>query len=178
MKRKLVDSSDWERLIKRRYKQKYIENNEFKGYVSILYIDKIEEPLIVKFEGSTLQLANDGYIWVKYLPVDYNYAVIAMYDHEYNLIQWYFDIIKEHGVNEDGKLYFDDLFLDVVVLANGEVFLLDEDELEEALENGEITDGEYNLAYKEARKLIDQINNNSNYVINSRETYLKLMMTS
>lgn len=35
--------------------------------------------------------------------------------------------------------YFDDLYLDVVLLPSGDMYLLDEDELEEAYANGNIS---------------------------------------
>ncbi|MNW66645.1 hypothetical protein D3C74_451360 [compost metagenome] len=44
-----------------------------------------------------------------------------------------------------------------MVLGNGEVFLLDEDELEEALEREDITDSDYNLAWATAKSILRSI---------------------
>ena len=47
--------------------------------------------------------------------------------------------LQETRVTDQGVPWFDDLYLDVVVVKNGEVFLLDEDELEDALGRNDIT---------------------------------------
>lgn len=77
----------------------------------------------------------------------------AFYDKSDNIIEWYFDIAKEIG-KENGVPYEDDLYLDIVVNPNGKIILLDEEELEEALNRFEITKEEYEMAYEEANKLI------------------------
>lgn len=175
MKKKLVDSSDWQRLIRKRYKQTYVNNEEYSGYISILYIDKVKEPLIILMEDMQLCLAKDGYKWVKFVPDNSNYAVITMYDSNDTLIQWYFDIIDKSGIDEDGKLFFDDLYLDVAVLPQKGMFLLDEDELEEALNEDIITMEQYKLAYKSVKALMSEIENNNNNIINDSKKYLEYM---
>jgi uncharacterized protein len=49
--------------------------------------------------------------------------------------------------------------LDVVVLPSGEVFLLDEDELEEAVRDGAVTSKDAALARKTAGRLLSSIRN-------------------
>ncbi|MNC42943.1 hypothetical protein D3C75_917770 [compost metagenome] len=80
-----------------------------------------------------------------------------MFDERQNIVQWYIDTCKVQGVTDQGVPWFDDLYLDVVVLGNGEVFLLDEDELEEALEREDITDSDYNLAWATAKSILRSI---------------------
>ncbi len=75
----------------------------------------------------------------------------AFYDKNGNIIEWYFDIAKEIG-KENCIPYEDDLYLDIVVRPNGEVILLDEEELKEALKRFEITKTEYEMALKGKRK--------------------------
>ncbi|MFL0252390.1 hypothetical protein ACJDT4_18430 [Clostridium neuense] len=48
MKRTFANRPNWTRLINKRFKLKYIEQKEFKGYVSIIYADNVREPLGVK----------------------------------------------------------------------------------------------------------------------------------
>lgn len=173
MKRKLVDTSDWKRILEKRYKQTFIENENYKGYISILYIDKVKEPFIVTLDNKKYCLADEGYIWVKYVPEESNYAVLGIYDKDENLIEWYFDVIKGTGITDEGKLYFDDLYLDIVVYPTGEIQLLDEDELEEALNDGIITKEEYDLAYKETKRLMKEIEEGKNHIINNSEKYFE-----
>lgn len=72
-----------------------------------------------------------------------------MYNQNKEIIEWYFDISKEIG-SENGVSYEDDLYLDVVVNPDGEIILLDEDELKEALDRLEISKEDYDMAYNEA----------------------------
>lgn len=65
--------------------------------------------------------------------------------------------LQNAGVTEQGVPWFDDLYLDVVVLRNGEVFLLDEDELDDALTRGDITREDYQLAISTAKNVMKAI---------------------
>ncbi len=175
MKRKLVDGSDWQRIIEKKYKQTYIDSEDYKGHIAIIYIDKVKEPLNVTMGNKKYSLADDGYKWVKFLPDNLNYAAIAMYDSNNSIVQWYFDIINQSGLDEEGKLFYDDVYLDVVVFPQQDIFLLDEDELEEALIKEIITKEQYDLAYKTARDLMEEIKSKNNHIINSSYKYLEYM---
>jgi len=74
-------------------------------------------------------------------------------------VQWYIDICKTQGVTEQQVPWFDDLFLDIVVLPGGETLLLDEDELEEALDEGQITERDAEMAERTARRGLESIRN-------------------
>ncbi len=77
----------------------------------------------------------------------------AFYDKNSEIIEWYFDIAKKIGKENDVP-YEDDLYLDVVVRPDGKIILLDENELKDALKKFEITKEEYEMAYEEANKLM------------------------
>ena len=80
-----------------------------------------------------------------------------MFNNNKEIVQWYFDITKQHGVDNRGIPFFDDLYLDVIVLPSSEILLLDEDELKEALDKKEIIKDEYDLAYREAKMLMEGV---------------------
>ncbi|WKB37249.1 DUF402 domain-containing protein [Terrilactibacillus sp. S3-3] len=61
------------------------------------------------------------------------------------------------GCGTDGVLWFDDLYLDVILFPNHDVYLVDEDELAAALEKGIITAGMSDLAWESAGRLMDSI---------------------
>lgn len=71
--------------------------------------------------------------------------------------------------------FFDDLYLDVVVLPTSEIILLDELELEEALKVKDITQSEYDLAYKMANDIINGIGKNVVALHNFTSKYLEYM---
>jgi predicted RNA-binding protein associated with RNAse of E/G family len=158
MKRKFLDRPNWRRVLKRRFYETYVENEEFCGHLSAIYLDSIKEPLIIKMVGRDYCLVDNGFIWLQFLPRDKNYCLTAMIDRQRRIVQWYYDVTKQNYLDEEGTPYFDDLYLDVVLLYTGEVLLLDEDELEEALESKHISRDEYDLAYKESNRIIESIN--------------------
>lgn len=79
-----------------------------------------------------------------------------MYDREERLIELYFDITGGNRFDAPENPCFEDMYLDIV--AAGEHFpILDEDELDEALENGDITRAEYDHARAVCRELYDYL---------------------
>ena len=69
-----------------------------------------------------------------------------MFDDKNNLIEWYFEIAKQVGV-ENGIPFEDDLYLDMCVLPSGAKIILDENELIDALNKGDIKQTDVDLAY-------------------------------
>ena len=62
---------------------------------------------------------------------------------------------EELGV-EDGIPYEDDLYLDVVIVPDGRIHVLDEDELKSAYDRKEVSKEEYEMAYRVANKIIEK----------------------
>ncbi|UQZ76999.1 hypothetical protein C2I17_21980 [Niallia circulans] len=79
-----------------------------------------------------------------------------MFNAEGDIVQWYIDICLEIGI-EKNVPWMDDLFLDIVMLPSNEIYLLDKDELENAYKENSITKHQYNLAWKEANGIIEQL---------------------
>lgn len=176
MKRKHSDRADWFRLIKKEFTLNYIKNEEFDGYVSIIEIEKVREPLIKKMLGREVCVVDDGYIWLQHVPVDKHCALTTMYNSNMEIVEWYFDITKQNGVDENGIPYFDDLYLDVVVLPTSDILLLDEDELKAALDKKDITSEDYELAYKEAEILMNGLAGSEGKLIEFSNKYLEIML--
>ena len=82
-----------------------------------------------------------------------------MYDNKKNLIEWYFDMVKLNGI-ENGIPYIDDLYLDLVIRRNGKQIILDEDELEEALNEKDITKDDFDMAYRTMREIQNKYGDN------------------
>lgn len=95
-----------------------------------------------------------------YFPKKETYSMTVMYDPNWNLIQWYFDIERYPCQYDSGIPYSEDLYLDVVVVPNGIFYTLDEEELKEALINQLISNDEYDMAYVTMNKIIQMINDN------------------
>jgi predicted RNA-binding protein associated with RNAse of E/G family len=142
-------------VLQRRFTLSYIDTPGFTGHVSLLCLDAVREPLWVELGTRRLCLADAGYSWLQHFPADEpHYVLTTMFDAQGQVIQWYFDICREHGVDARGVPWYDDLYLDVVLAPPEGPLLLDEDELADALQSGDITLAEYDLAWREARQLL------------------------
>ncbi|CAM4013392.1 hypothetical protein BAQ48_05970 [Bacillus luti] len=161
MKRKYGDGSSWKRLIEKDYIVKQVEE----GMLGILDIQKVREPSCKEYAGKEICIAGDKYTWIQYFINGKNFAITAMLDDQKTLVQYYIDVAKEYEIDERGLPYFDDLYLDVVLLPNGEIYVLDEDELEDAYKIGDITKEEYELALHTTKWIIAAIKNNEFYWI-------------
>lgn len=153
------------------YRQERIEEGYFSGYVCYIKMKDVKKPFIVRDGDFAVCLLDEGYVWIEVYPDDENYAITIMYDDKNNLIEWYFDIAKEVGV-ENGIPYEDDLYLDLLIKPNGTSVILDEDELKDAFNNGIITKKDVDLAYYTLGKLQRKYVNNTNYLVElTREIY-------
>ena len=152
MLRKYGNRSDWKRIIQREYTQQYIETKDFTGYITLLNLIKVTEPLWVQYGKKRICIVDNNYMWLQHFPVGKNYSVTTMFDANGEIVQWYIDICYKIGM-ENNIPWMDDLILDIVVLPAGEIIQLDEEELEEAFESGSITQEMYDLARREATKI-------------------------
>ena len=60
---------------------------------------------------------------------------------------------------------YDDLYLDITYY-DGKINILDEDELIDAYNSGDITDDDYNLVYQIRDKLLNEIKSGTNKLMN------------
>lgn len=155
MRRKYIASSQAKRIKSSNCVLFDTYQERFNGYASAIFVDKVHERLAFKLGTEEHCLLDDGYTWILRLPMGENWSLTTMFDDKDNIIEWYFDITKENSLDENGQPFYDDLYLDVVAFPSGDVVLFDEDELKEALESGNITQGEFDLAYREAHKIME-----------------------
>jgi len=125
------------------------------GYVAYLKVIEANRPFMVGAKGAEICISDDGYSSLEYLPDNENWCVFAVYDPEGKIVEWYFDITRENGVDEEGNPYLDDLYLDIVLTPDGKILILDEDELQHAYEDGLVSEDEFKMAYQVKDKLID-----------------------
>ena len=155
LKRKYGTRDGWKRLIKKKEKIKYID--EEKSYVTQIKIERVFEPLFVDYGKDTICIVDDGYQWIQYFPLDHHYSITMMFNQEQTIIQWYIDITKENGFHPVKGPWMDDLYLDLIVLPSGKIIEKDRRELENALIQGMITKEEYELAISEGSRLVRSI---------------------
>lgn len=157
MKRKRADRPGWRRVKRLGYQEKWVEALSFTGYAVRLTLDEVSDPAYMPVGGKLLCVGDRGYVYLQYFPHEKPYAVTKMLDELGNTVQWYIDICKGHGKDQNGHLWYDDLYLDIVVLPDDSVYLLDQDELDEALQKGMISAEEHRFACEAADELMTKI---------------------
>lgn len=147
-------------------------NLDFNGDIALIKFNKMHEPYVV--EDINLCMANDDYKWLEFYDYNKKYRLTAMYNEKNEIVEWYFDIARKIG-KENGMPYEDDLYLDVVVTPDGNIILLDEDELKDAFNRFEVNKTDYDMAYKEANNLMKILKSNKEKLKIFTDKYLKEM---
>jgi predicted RNA-binding protein associated with RNAse of E/G family len=160
VKRKRADRAVWKRVKKRIYEEKWVESEAFTGYAVQITLQEVDPPGVMSSGETSICIADNGYRWQQFFPHGTHYAVTKMVNERGEVVQWYIDICKQHGRDEQGILWYDDLYLDIVVFPDGQTQLLDQDELDDALEKGLISREEHQLACLTAEQLLREIREN------------------
>ena len=86
MKRKYSDYPDMDNIfITKRFVNKYFDDELFKGNVSLLKVDKVSKPIIVKdWNGNDLVLTDNGYSWLELYPENNKNIAISIALNEKN----------------------------------------------------------------------------------------------
>ena len=163
-------------------KRKFVTNTYLRGvdnYILMQFEDNalnsIDKPYISTHTGKGICLLKEGYYMVEYLPKNENYGVRVFLDDNKDTISYYIDIINGIGIDYEKGLYYDDLFLDITIdKVNGDIVnVWDEDELQKALDEKDITKNQYDMAYTVLKNVLNQIANNSNkYINNDHKEYI------
>lgn len=139
----------------------YYDEDDY--YISVKKLIKVDEKFII---NDGLCVMDDNYYVFEVVPKVGNYAMRLFLDDKRNPLEYYFDIFKSSGIDKDtGVFYYDDLYLDVTCCM-GKTNILDMDELDEALKEKDITEDDYNFAIKTKDKILDEIKNNTNELMN------------
>ncbi len=175
MKRKFADRPDWRRVTRRRFATTYLETPEFTGHLALLRIDEVSEPLWIEMVHFRYRIADRGFSWLQHFPADAPHTLTTMFDDRRRVVQWYIDICRGHGLDERGRLWFDDLYLDIAALPSGEAYLLDEDELEAARREGKVSRADYDFARREADRLLAAIERGELPLLRLAEAHLRAL---
>lgn len=167
MKRKFLTNTYLKGVDK--YTLTQFEDESLDCFCVIKKINSIDKPYISTHTGKNVCLLDEGYYILEYLPKNSNYGVRVFLDKNKNVLSYYIDIIDSIGIDYEKGLYYDDLYLDITIdIVNGElVKVWDEDELQKALEEDDITKEQYDMAYKMLKELLNQIAKGENSIINN-----------
>ena len=132
-------------------------------YVSVKKLIEVREKFII---NDGLCVMDDGYYVFEVIPKDENYAMRLFLNDKKEALEYYFDICKNNRIDSVSNVpCYDDLYLDITYL-NGVIKILDEDEFLEAYKNSQINKDYYDLVYSVRDKLLDEIKNGTNKLMN------------
>ena len=156
-----------------------VKLEELDAYLTLKELKEVTEAYSMYVNGELVKKIDKNYTLMEYTPLHENYNVRAYIDDKLNIIEYYFDI-TDGNVIEDGVPYYDDLYLDVVFFQECAtksctfIELTDKNDLEYALERGDIDQAQYDFAFKVADKLMKELKNKTNRFVNRGiEDYLK-----
>ena len=147
MKKKIITNTYLNEAIKHEIKL-FLDEEDY--FVSVKKLVHLSEKFIIR---NNVIAMDDGYYILEIIPKNDNYALRVFLNDKKEVIEYYFDIIKESGIDKEYKVpYFIDLYLDIT-LFKGQIGILDEEELETARIEKDITEEEYKLVLKNKRKI-------------------------
>ena len=155
--------SEWTRILEREYTVRPFASGDYEGYESLLVMKKVREPLKVKSGLEYVTVVEVGYSWLQIATKDQSVWLTAMFDSDDRFLQLYCDITAGNVTDADDP-YFRDMYLDAIITPTREVFVLDEDELDEALDCGDITKSEYDTARAVCKRLVKWLENHTDEV--------------
>ncbi len=153
---KYLDRRGWRRVTDSAFAWTALETPSLSGAAAVIHIKRITAPLVVRDLDQMVTIADDGYRWLQIAPRGHHWWLTVMYDRDLRPLQYYFDITRENVI-QGADSRFEDLMLDVVLMADGTCGLMDRDELDAALAAGNITPEEHRLARETAEELLDNV---------------------
>lgn len=175
MKRKFLAKLDWQRIINREDKEIYINNDDFSGNIHLIKMIKVVDKLVSNKFGIEEVIIDNNYTWISFLPDNMPYVITGLFNNNSKIVQIYVDIIETVGL-ENGKIYYDDIYIDVIMNNKKDVMLDDVDELEEAYDRGIITKIQFDKAYENAINMFQELKCNPDKWINLIEKYYKRLI--
>lgn len=176
MKRKFADFPKWKNVLEKKYINYYFDNEDFKGNISMLTAIKVSEKITANRSGKEVVIFDKDFKWLEFYPeTNKNIAMIVAFNDKEEIVDWFFDVAENSDISEDGIPYTDDLYLDIILDNSGNLQLVDEDELKEALDNNVITKEQYDFAYQIANNLIDKLDGKIEELTNFTFKYFNLL---
>ncbi len=170
---KSLNRDEMKRIKKKDIKVIDTKTDIFDGKIALLMVYEVE-PLIIKYPYGDIKILDNNYKWLEFAPRNSNYWLTVMFDENDNLIESYFDITKDNVIDIDNP-YFIDIFLDVVIRKDKKIYLLDENEINDALKNNIITELEYKNSFDTANEIISYYNKNKDEFYNKIYYYFNLL---
>ncbi len=164
MKIKTIARTEWRGIEGRACAYAPFEAFGLSGEAGLMRMTRVDKPLSVGAEGSEIYITGKGYEWLQLAPIGENFWFTVMFDASGRLFQYYIDITTETHALPNGRAWFKDGILDYVMTPNGEIVLLDSDELEDACKNSYITSAEHERIMRASERVFGLINGKEPFI--------------
>jgi predicted RNA-binding protein associated with RNAse of E/G family len=148
---------------------------EFEGAIGLIEFLSVTEPFICVYDNKPITVAEKDYYWLQVAPKNQDYWLTVTLSPQGEIVHLYFDITDGNVILENGESWYYDLFLDIVMLPNGALYLLDEDELKQALDENIITLEQYDKAYLSAGNIMRDMKRNPNDLFDFCKKYFQIL---
>lgn len=153
---KTLTRDTWSRVLSRTFRFAERIDGNLRFVAGLLTIGEVTAPLKKTMFDNELIIADSGYHWLQIAPEGDSWWLTAMIDPDGNIVQYYFDVTDRNILDGEQSRFYD-LYLDVVVLPNGKSVLLDQDELDAALQDKVITQAQYQKALDTSDRLLREV---------------------
>ena len=141
--------------------------DDFHGLVSIIELLDGDYMYWDMPKAGKTPVCGKGMLWLQLIPDNQHRAITAMFlpksrtihgiTYDKTVSIWYVDVIDSWGYDEDQVAYFKDLYLDVEFDIEGDVLVVDRDELDAAYNSGELTEEQYQTALAEGDDIVSDL---------------------
>ena len=150
-------------ILSKKFKIITSQDSYFKGKITLIQLEKVKKKFIAKRpNGKSEIIIDNNYKILTFFPEKDSYCFSAMYNSNCEILQWYFDILKGSCKYNSGIPYGEDMYVDIIALPNGEFYILDKNELEEALVKKLITKNDLIHAYASMKNIEQMLKSNFN----------------
>ena len=161
MKRKRLDRDIWT-FGNYPYYQLRIDMEDFHGLACLIqlmsgvaHVDDGKYQYWDRPKAGKVAICGKGMTWLQLIPDDTSHVLTAKYLPDHSVSIWYTDIIENIEYDPDGVPVFIDKYLDVTFTPQGDVSVDDRDELDAALQSGDITKEQFDSALKEGDYILE-----------------------
>lgn len=149
------------------YYQMRMDTDDFHGLVSVIDLLDGDYMFWDMPKAGKTPVCGKGMRWLQLIPDNQHRAITAMFLPKSQMVQgvtydktvsmWYVDVIDSWGYDEDQVAYFRDMYLDVEFTPEGDVLVVDRDELDAAFHSGELTEAQYQTAIAEGEAIVSDL---------------------
>jgi predicted RNA-binding protein associated with RNAse of E/G family len=144
------------------YRRRFIPNELIPLKDDIILV--LEQDLIIT-KWVTLHPRKDIARGISAFYLDKGYKISKIYDSKDQIVYWYCDIIQAKKDPEKNTIIIEDLLIDVILYEDGNIHIMDLNELSDALDQNLITQAETTYALRTLNSLLKIIYEGNFYTL-------------